>query len=201
MSRVAGIVVLVVVVAIAAGGFVYILTRDRGGKTDVVVNVENIKKIAQLATVEYHISAHLFREKGKKFYEWLSAKFFVFVKGKVKGSVDLNQAVIDVSPDPKNKLVKITFKKGAVLVSDPEIGQGDIRIMTCADPNVFHKISDADRNRAMKDVIALLKKTAIEDGIKDRAASEAKLVLTTFLQSLGYASQIEFEDKSLKLAD
>jgi len=201
MSKLVGIVVLVVVVAIAAGGFVYLLTRDSGGKTDVVVNVDKIKKIAQLATVEYHISTHLFRQKGKAIYEWLSAKFFVFVKGKIRGSVDLNQALIEVSPDPKNKMVKISFKKGAVLVSDPEIAQDDIKIMTCADPNIFHKISDADRNKAMRDVIALLKKTAIDDGIMDKAATEAKLVLTTFLQSLGYASQIEFEDKSLKLAD
>jgi uncharacterized protein YxeA len=200
MKKTIGIILLVVVVAIVAGGFVYLLTRD-SGKTDVVVNVENIKNIAQLATVEYHISTYLFREKGKKIYEWLSAKFFVFVKGKVKGSVDLDQAVIEVSPDPKNRMVKITFKKGAVLVSDPEIAQDDIKIMTCADPNIFHKISDADRNKAMRDVIALLKKTAIDDGIMDKAATEAKLVLTTFLQSLGYASQIEFEDKSLKLAD
>ena len=195
MSKLVGIVVLVVVVAIAAGGFVYLLTRDSGGKTDVVVNVDKIKKIAQLATVEYHISTHLFRQKGKAIYEWLSAKFFVFVKGKVKGSVDLDQAVIEVSPDPKNRMVKITFKKGAVLVSDPEIAPEDIKIITCANPNIFHKISDADRNRAVKDVIALLKKTAIDDGIMNKTKAQTKLVLATFLQPLGYASQIEFEDK------
>ncbi len=86
MRNLKSIIVLVVVVAIAAGGFVYLLTRDSGGKTDIIVNVEDIKRIAQLATVEYHISTHLFREKGKAFYEWLSAKFFVFVKGKIKGS-------------------------------------------------------------------------------------------------------------------
>ena len=195
MKKTIGIIVLVVVVAIVAGGFVYLLTRDSGGKTDIIVNVEDIKRIAQLATVEYHISTYLFREKGKKIYEWLSAKFFVFVKGKVKGSVDLDQAVIEVSPDPKNRMVKITFKKGAVLVSDPEIAPEDIKIITCANPNIFHKISDADRNRAVKDVIALLKKTAIDDGIMNKTKAQAKLVLATFLQPLGYASQIEFEDK------
>lgn len=194
MKKTIGIIALVVVVAIVAGGFVYLLTRD-SGKTDVVVNVENIKNIAQLATVEYHISTYLFREKGKKIYEWLSAKFFVFVKGKVKGSVDLDQAVIEVSPDPKNRMVKITFKKGAVLVSDPEIAPEDIKLITCANPNIFHKISDADRNKAVKDVIALLKKTAIDDGIMNKTKAQAKLILTTFLQPLGYAAQIEFEDK------
>ena len=69
-------------------------------------------------------------KKGMAFTHGLSAKFFVFVKGKIKGSIDLNQAVIDVSPAPKNKLVKITFKKDAVLISDQEIGKDDIQIMT-----------------------------------------------------------------------
>jgi len=195
MKKLIGIIVLVVVVAIAAGGFVYLLTRDSGGKTDIMVNVGDIKKIAQLATVEYHISAYLFEEKHRKIYEWLSTKYMAFVSGKVKGSVDLNQALIEVSPDPKNRMVKITFRKGAVLVSDPEIAPENIKMITCADPNIFHKISDADRTKAVSDVIAHLKQAAIEDGIMNKTAAEAKEVLTTFLQSLGYASQIEFEDK------
>ena len=198
MSKLAGTVVLVVVVAIAAGGLVYWLTRDSGGKTDVMVNVENIKKIAQLATMEYQVAAYAYHEKHKAKYEWLKASVLVYMKGKVRGSVELNQAVIDVSTDPKNRMVKITFKKGAVLVSDPEIA--DIKLIKFADPNVFHRISAADWEAAEREAKAELKKTAIDDGIINKTATEAKEVLTTFLQSLGYACQIEFEDKEIKIA-
>ncbi len=195
MRNLKSIIVLVVVVAIAAGGFVYLLTRDSGGKTDIIVNVEDIKRIAQLATVEYHISVYVHEEKERAKYEWLKAEYFVFMKGKVTGAVDLKQAVIEVSPDSKNRMVKITFKKGAVLVKDPELGEDAIKPFKCTDPNIFHKISAADWEKAVEHARAKLKQTAIDDGIMNKTADEARAVLTTFLQSLGYASQIEFEDK------
>jgi hypothetical protein len=195
MNNLKTIIVLVVVVAIAAGGLVYLLTRDSGGKTDIIVNVEDIKKIAQLATIEYHLSVFVHEEKERAKYEWLKADYYVFMVGKVTGAVDLNQAKIEVSHDPKNRMVKITFKKGAVLVKDPELGEHAITMVKCADPNVFHKISAADWQKATEDARVKLKQTAIDDGIMNKTADEAKVVLTTFLQSLGYASQIEFEDK------
>ncbi len=83
MSNWKSIIALVVVVAIAAGGFVYLLTRNSGGKTDIIVNVEDIKKIAQLATVEYYVSVYVHEEKERAKYEWLKAEYFVFMKGKV----------------------------------------------------------------------------------------------------------------------
>ncbi len=194
MSKLLGIVVLVVVVAIVAGGSVYWLKGDSGGKTDVLVTVDSIKKIAQLATVEYHISSHLFQTKKKAWYEWASAKFFVFVRGKIKGSVDLNQAEIEVSSNSEKRMVKIRFKKGAVLVSNPEIGKGDIKIQSIKNPNIFHPITDKDYEKAQSELIGMLKEQAIKDGIMDKTAVQARLVLTTFLQSLGYDSQIEFEE-------
>lgn len=69
------------------------------------------------------------------------------------------------------------------------------------DPDVFHKISDEEGNEEMKNAIALLKKMAIDDEIKNKAATEVKRLWPAFLQSLGYGSQIEFEDKSLEIAD
>ncbi len=84
---------------------------------------------------------------------------------------------------------------GAVLVKDPELGEDAIKPFKCTDPNIFHKISAADWEKAVEHARAKLKQTAIDDGIMNKTADEARAVLTTFLQSLGYASQIEFEDK------
>jgi hypothetical protein len=182
------------VVAIVAGGAVFLLKGGGGGKTDVRVTVDSIKNIAELATVEYHISSYLFRAKKKAWYEWKNAKYLVFVRGTVKGSVDLDQAAIDVSPDPKNRMVKITFKKGAVRVSDPEIGKGDVTFQSVSNPNVFHRITEKDYEGAQNDLIGIIKEQAIKDGIRNKTAAQARLVLTTFLQSLGYNAKIEFEE-------
>jgi len=170
----------------------YGLSRDKGGKTDVILAIDDIKEIAQLATVEYHISTFLDRKKKRQWYEWLDARYIVFLKGVVKGSVDLNLADVQL-PAAGTKTVSIKFKKGAVIVSNPEIGRDDIRFITVSDPNVINRISDEDRNRAQGDAIAALKKAATDAGIVEKTAREAKILLTKFLGGLGYTAKIEFE--------
>ena len=175
-----------------AAGVLFGLSRDKGGETDVILAINDIKEIAQLATVEYHISTFLDRKKKRQWYEWLDARYIVFLKGVVKGSVDLNLADVQL-PAAGTKTVTIKFKKGAVKVSNPEIGRDDIRFITVSDPNVINRISDADRNRAQGDAIAALKKAATDAGIVEKTAREAKILLTKFLGGLGYTAKIEFE--------
>ena len=193
MSKyVVSIVIAAVLGAVVAVGVLYGLSRDKGGKTDVILAIDDIKEIAQLATVEYHISTFLDRKKQRQWYEWLDARYIVFLKGVVKGSVDLNLADVQL-PAAGTKTVSIRFKKGAVIVSNPEIGRDDIRFITVSDPNVINRISDADRNRAQGDAIAALKKAATDAGIVEKTAREAKILLTKFLGGLGYTAKIEFE--------
>jgi len=193
MSKyVVSIVIAAVLGAVVAVGVLYGLSRDKGGKTDVILAIDDIKEIAQLATVEYHISTFLDRKKKRQWYEWLDARYIVFLKGVVKGSVDLNLADVQL-PAAGTKTVSIKFKKGAVIVSNPEIGRDDIRFITVSDPNVINRISDADRNRAQGDAIAALKKAATDAGIVEKTAREAKILLTKFLGGLGYTAKIEFE--------
>ena len=193
MSKyVVSIVIAAVLGAVVAVGVLYGLSRDKGGKTDVILAIDDIKEIAQLATVEYHISTFLDRKKQRQWYEWLDARFIVFLKGVIKGSVDLNLAEVQL-PAAGTKTVSIKFKKGAVIVSNPEIGRDDIRFITVSDPNVINRISDADRNRAQGDAIAALKKAATDAGIVEKTAREAKILLTKFLGGLGYTAKIEFE--------
>jgi len=193
MSKyVVSIVIAAVLGAVVAVGVLYGLSRDKGGKTDVILAIDDIKEIAQLATVEYHISTFLDRKKRRQWYEWLDARYIVFLKGVVKGSVDLNLADVQL-PAAGTKTVSIKFKKGAVIVSNPEIGRDDIRFITVSDPNVINRISDADRNRAQGDAIAALKKAATDAGIVEKTAREAQILLTKFLGGLGYTAKIEFE--------
>jgi len=193
MSKyIVSIVIAAVLGAVVAVGVLYGLSRDKGGKTDVILAIDDIKEIAQLATVEYHISTFLDRKKRRQWYEWLDARYIVFLKGVVKGSVDLNLADVQL-PAAGTKTVSIKFKKGAVIVSNPEIGRDDIRFITVSDPNVINRISDADRNRAQGDAIAALKKAATDAGIVEKTAREAKILLTKFLGGLGYTAKIEFE--------
>ena len=193
MSKyIVSIVIAAVLGAVIAVGVLYGLSRDKGGKTDVILAIDDIKEIAQLATVEYHISTFLDRKKRRQWYEWLDARFIVFLKGVIKGSVDLNLAEVQL-PAAGTKTVSIKFKKGAVIVSNPEIGRDDIRFITVSDPNVINRISDADRNRAQGDAIAALKKAATDAGIVEKTAREAQILLTKFLGGLGYTAKIEFE--------
>jgi len=193
MSKyIVSIVIAAVLGAVVAVGVLYGLSRDKGGKTDVILAIDDIKEIAQLATVEYHISTFLDRKKQRQWYEWLDARFIVFLKGVIKGSVDLNLAEVQL-PAAGTKTVSIRFKKGAVIVSNPEIGRDDIRFITVSDPNVINRISDEDRNRAQGDAIAALKKAATDAGIVEKTAREAKILLTKFLGGLGYTAKIEFE--------
>jgi len=198
MSKyIVSIVIAAVLGAVVAVGVLYGLSRDKGGKTDVILAIDDIKEIAQLATVEYHISTFLDRKKRRQWYEWLDARFIVFLKGVIKGSVDLNLAEVQL-PAAGTKTVSIRFRKGAVIVSNPEIGRDDIRFITVSDPNVLNRISDKDRNKAQGDAIAALRKAATDAGIVEKTAREAKILLTRFLGGLGYTAKIEFEGIPLK---
>ena len=194
------IVLIVVIIAVLVIGGAIIWTKfiRHEGKITSIVSVESIKKIAQLATVEYNISQFHHETKKREWYEWLDASFFVIVKAKVTGSVDLKKTTIDI--DHENKIVKIKFLMDAIMIHDPEIGEDGITLIKCSDPNIFHPINEADWQKAQNAAIANIKKTVLEDGIKTKTAVEAKIVLTNFLTALGYDAQIEFEDKSIQAA-
>lgn len=183
--------IMIFVVAVLIGiGAMYAYSNMSGTSSETKVTINSIKKIADLATIEYTMSVIKEQTKKKKFLEWKDAHFLVLVTGKIKGSVDLNMA--DVKIDKENKKVNITFHKGAIKVSNPEIGPDDIKIITIDDPNVFHKLNDKDRNKGQAAAIALLRQTALKNGIVNQTRDEAKVVLENFLDALGYQSVITF---------
>lgn len=183
--------IFTIVVAVFIGmAAMYAYGKTIGGSSESHVTVNSIKKIAELATIEYNMSVIREVTKEKKFLQLKEAKFLVLLTGKIKGSVDLNKSNIDI--DKENKTVAITFKKGAVGVSNPEIGPDDIKIITVSNPNVINKINDKDRNSAQKAAITMLRNEARKKGIEKQTRAEAKTVISGFLTALGYKTSIKF---------
>ncbi len=192
-----GTIIQMLAVAIVVGAVVFWFARGGDGST-TTVNVDQMKKIAQLATVEYHLAVTRYHEKPPVGLEWLPAKLFVTVRGHIKGSVDMKLA--DIQIQKNEKIVKIFFPKASVIVSNPEIGAKDVNFMTCADPNLLHPLKDQDFTAAQKEAIDSMVQAANDDGIRVKTASEAKVVLGNFLSALGFTAEITFEDKTLDAA-
>ncbi|MFM7571735.1 MAG: DUF4230 domain-containing protein [Snowella sp.] len=159
------------------------------------VTVEQINKIAQLATVKYVMQNILEHNKERQWYEWKDGRILVIVQGKITGSIKFNNEnwKIEEKVEANNKktlIINITIDKSSVKISDPEIPQDGIRIITLDDPNIFNKINDRDRDIAINEAISGLKNQALSQGIEKATAEEAKRVLEVFFESLGYQPNI-----------
>ncbi|MEW6332125.1 MAG: DUF4230 domain-containing protein [Pseudomonadota bacterium] len=191
-----GQIVQLLVVAIVVGAIVFFFMRGGGG-SQTFVTVEQITKIAELATINYRMSVTHYHEKPPVGLEWLPAKLFVTVKGDIKGSVNMQTARITLPKEGEEKIVKIFFPKDSVIISNPQIGPKDVSFLTCSNPNPFHPLADKDYTAAQKEAISAMIKTANDDGIKLKTAREAREVLVNFLAALGHKVEVAFEEKEL----
>ena len=187
---------IVVVLTVAATAGIMAWGKARAGSDERRVIVDGIERIGKLVTVEYHMSAHVLKTKGRAWYEWKNAKYFAVATGKVRGSVNLKKASIEVSRDPSDQVVTIVFASDAVEVSKPEIKPGDIMCRKISDPNVFHKITDADYNRARDEALESMTRVALEQGIAERTMERAEVLLREFLSPMGYRLRTKFEGAS-----
>ncbi|MGE5251078.1 MAG: DUF4230 domain-containing protein [Bacteroidota bacterium] len=193
--KIVGVAALVVVIV---AGAVFLLAQYRAGKAEVTVTIEEIKQVAQLATVEYTISDAYKWQKPRQWYETKNLELMVLARGKVKGSVDLEKMQLEVSNEADEKHVTLIFGPGAILISDPEIcPAGCIRTYDMKDVNLFTGLTAEDRNKQLSAAIGCLKQAAIDDGIREKTAAEAKVVLTRFLEHLGYVADIKFAPEDL----
>ncbi len=193
-------IVQMLAVAIVVGAVVFWFATSGGNGSTTIVTVDQIKKIAQLATIDYRLSVTHYHEKPPVGLEWLPAKLFVTVIGNIKGSVDMKVADIKIPKEGDEKIVKIVFPKGSVMISNPEIGAKDVTFLTCSNPNPFHPLKDKDFTAAQTEAITAMIKTAKDDGIALKTAREAKVILEHFLSALGFVPQISFENKELQVA-
>ena len=194
-----GQVLQLLIVAVVVGAIVFFFTRG-GSDSKTFVTVEQITKIAELATINYHMSVTHYHKKNPVGLEWLPAKLFITVTGDIKGSVNMKMARITLPKDGEENIVKIVFPKDSIIISKPQIGPEDVTFLTCSDPNPFHPLGDKDYTAAEKDAISAMIKEAIDDGIKPKTAREAKEVLVNFLAALGHKVEVTFEEKALNAA-
>ena len=115
----------------------------------------------------------------------------------MKGSVNLELMQVEVSTEPDKKTAFLHFEPGAIVISDPEIAEGGVKFEVCTNPNLLTAVTPEDYTKAHEAAIADLKKAALDNGIEEKTAVQAKLILTGFLQELGYEATIEFAEEDL----
>jgi hypothetical protein len=193
-------IVLVLLTAIVAGGFVYLLKPSTQVHTSITV--EQIKAIAKLGTAEYTVSA--VRDQGFKsrgiigYSDWV----VVICRGKVTGSVNMEKVTVDVKEAADERHVSIHFGPGSVEVSGVEFDPNDAepeRVISAHEKmgNILGKPANAEQrtgmtNEARKDI----RKAAIEAGIVKRTMENAEIALSAFISSFGYRATITFDEKA-----
>jgi len=184
---------VVVAVTVAATAGIMAWSNSSGGKNEESAIVDGIERIGKLVTVEYHMSAQVLKTKGKAWYEWKNAKYFAVASGTVTGSLNIKKASINMSEDGVNRLVTITFPPGALEVSKPYIKPGDIICKEISDPNVFHKLKDADYDQARDEALESMTRVARENGIEERTMERAEVLLREWLTPMGYRLRVNFQ--------
>ena len=183
-------IITAIVSALIAGLLIYFITHKESETTNVKVTVESIKNITELAVVEYTLSESLETTLPKGFGNLRDATFFIYVKGVIKGSVNLEEGVYEI--DNEKRTATISFPDSAIVISNPAVDEDDIQFTTCKD-RILNKIKDEDRNKAYNKAIKVMKQTALDNGIIDKVKNEAKLVLENYLVSFGYQTKIVFQ--------
>lgn len=191
----------IILIALIAAGTIFVIKQIISGKDDgkveVTVTVEEIKEIAQLATVEYTISEVGQITLPKEWYEWDNAQFLVILAGKVSGNIDLDKMDVDIVRNGDRTIANLIFKEGAILIKDPQVAPGNLRVITIKDPNILNPINDAHRNQAFNCVLSHMLLAAEQQGIREKTADEAQLVLKRFLRSIGVEANITFANSDL----
>lgn len=159
-------------------------TSKAGSTEETIVTIDSIREVAKLATIDYHGSISERVTRGHEWYEWKNAELFVEIHGTVEGLIDLEKITMQSSGEPKS--VVIAIPPDAVEIRGPVVDSDQgIKVTTLHDPNVFHKLTDAQRDAAVNHGLAQLKQKAIDSGIKAKTLEEAKQVIRQFLAAAG----------------
>lgn len=166
----------------------YLFLGGGGKREEISVTIDEIKQVAKLATIDFHGTVTERVIEGHKWYEWKSAELFVEIHGTVEGLINLQKISMQASADKRS--VTITIPPEAVEVSEPNIdATNGLKVTTLRDPNLFHKLTDKQRDEAVRHGLDQLKKKAIDSGIKARTLEEAKTAITHFLAPSGVSAK------------
>lgn len=192
----------IILIALITAGIIFVIRQITSGKdnrkVEVTVTVEEIKEIAQLATVEYTISEVGQMTVPKEWFEWDEAQFLVILAGKISGNIDLDKMNVDIVRNNDKMIANLNFQEGAILIKYPQVGPGNLRIITIKDPNLLNRINDSHRNQAFNCAFSNMLSAAEQQGIRKKTAAEAQLVLKRFLHSVGIEANITFVNGDLE---
>lgn len=154
-----------------------------------------IRDLAQLTTVES--VQYTIVEKGTD-AGWLAwargDSLRMFAVARIGAGVDLAQLTVRDIEVGDDGVVEMTVPAAEIQYVDPDEGatqvlERDVGIFTSGDPGL-----ESDVRRIADEVLV---ENAIDEGILDRAETNARSVLTDFLLSVGYTDVVvEFEDPS-----
>jgi hypothetical protein len=201
MSKTIKIAVLLIVTALVAGGVSYYLSRST--HANARVTVESIRRVAELATVEYRLAAIL----DQKYYSDMgfgrksqTDYLIAIYTGAVRGHVDLENATVDIQKKADGDYVSIHFKRGSVVIYgvtiDPE--KDHFEILTCQGrrPLFTKGANRSEYNALEKLALKSIIESAIKTGIVEKTKENAKTVLSDFVGALGYHAVVTFDEKA-----
>ncbi len=175
---------LVVFVAIFLFNFTSNFKVVRKAETSVSAVLEEIKQISQLDTVEMYFNEILDYREALKFNDFeipFTEKSFIFVvKAKVQAGINLaslSQEAIKI--DAK----KITLTLNKAIITSKEI----IEYRAYAEKDgLFNRVTNEDTLKTLNEFLLRLDVQAKDNGILNKAEDNAKLVLESILDHLGF---------------
>ena len=199
--------VLLIVTAFVAGGVVYWLSHE-GPASKTMVTVESIRKVAQLATVEYSLSTLVEKEFKssiaiKKVH---SSTLLALYSGRVRGWVNLDKVQIKLNKESDKassdgevrRVATIHFPRGSIAVKDvaidPDMDHMTERVIWKR--TGFNPPTDNQREGVRRKAMRTILKTAIEKGIVQKTKANAKMILTEFLAGFGIEAEVSFDKKA-----
>lgn len=212
-------ILLVVAAAVIGAGGAYWLAPKSKETTTVIVTVEGIRKVAQLAAVEYRLSTLV----DKTFQSRVlggtrdSSRMLAFYTGTVKGSIDLQKIQLHLKDEGKAsgapaqgglpRRALIHFPQGSIVIKDVALVPGEdsmreevVWVGSYAGVS-FNKPTDQQREAVRQEALKAILQTAIKQGIVDKTKENARTILTEFLAGLGVAAEVSFDDQAFHSAD
>lgn len=180
-------------VALVAAGITFGLTRDDSSSS--FVTVDQIRNVARVSTIEYHVSEFL-REKLPR-GEWIfkgTVEGAVYMSAVITGSVDIQDVEINLDDSREPPRATITIPKGAVHISDPEVCPDCVEFIKLNVPITRVAISDTEWTAIEAKALETIKNEALDDGIECRTAARLATVMEAFLEPFGYETEVVFED-------
>lgn len=159
--------------------------RDKEFGYDSSTVMSRISHIQELALVKHNYTGVIGFKDYKKILNInipLTDKYFLLkYNGYLKAGVDFSRIKINVLTD---SMVHVSIPKPEIF--DTVIDEGSVQIYNESE-NAFNPIKISDYNEALSREKNIMINDAIKQGILKDATDQAKMVLTTMLEEMGFA--------------